>query len=103
MKAADDSLQSCSAQDLLRDALQPLLNVDGYILEQEMFRNSLTLDNDDGFGAVLGRDKPSGEHHKRPTQEQGKDEPPAPPPGDVPVLFEGPGRVSFVRVHMVLH
>src|SRR5215472_6878413 len=102
MKAADDLQQLGPAEDLLRDVLQPCLDVERNVWQNVLFAGALLLDEDHGFGAILRGYEAAGDHDQAPAKQQGKDEPPAAAPGDAQVILEGSGGLTLRLIHHVL-
>src|SRR5215813_12943865 len=102
MKAADDLQQLGSAEDLLRDVLQPRLDVERDIGQNVLFGGTLLFDDDHGFGAVPRGYEAAGSHDQTPAKQQRKNKPPAAAPGDAQVILHGSSRLTRMLIHHVL-
>src|SRR5215469_8015356 len=102
MKAADDLQQLGPAEDLLRDVLQPCLDVERNVWQNVLFAGSLLFDDDHGFGAVPRGYEAARDHDQAPTKQQGKDEPPAAAPAYAQVILQGSRRLTLMLINHVL-
>src|SRR5579864_5718391 len=90
LKAGDDCLQAGIAQNLLRRALQTILEIHIDVLHDVQVRHLLLFRGDQRIGRVGGRQRPAPSPYRYPAHKQWKQYPPAPPHYDGEILFPSP-------------
>ena len=78
LKAVYDPLQAGMAQNLLRGALQSVLEIHIDVLHDVLVGHFLLFRGDQRIGLIGGRQKPAHSPYRQPGQKQGKHDPPAP-------------------------